>query len=349
MTENKGILIKNIYYMLTYAFQSLKQNSFEEIQAEEFENIHDMFAAILGKGVSNQLKHGLYRDYSSKMEETAVIHGKINISETMKSRMQHKRKITCEYDELTENNLMNQILKTTMLLLLRQGDVKKKHKALLKKNLLLFDSIDTIETKSISFIRLSFGRGNQSYRMLMNICSLVLEGLLLSTKQGNVKLASFLDEQRMCRLYEKFILEYYRYHHPELSPNPNLISWDSDDGKMDFLPVMRTDITLSNGRKVLVIDAKYYEKNMQRYYDVNTIHSANLYQIYTYVKNLDKGHTGDVAGMLLYAKTQKQVQPDYIYSMGGNRVMVKALDLNLPFHEIERQLERILECLYEYD
>ena len=40
MTIDKGIFIRNIYYMLTYAFQELKQNNYEEIAGEEFEEIH---------------------------------------------------------------------------------------------------------------------------------------------------------------------------------------------------------------------------------------------------------------------------------------------------------------------
>ena len=43
----------------------------------------------------------------------------------------------------------------------------------------------------------------------MNICYFVLDGLLLTTEKGEYKFASFMDEQKMCRLYEKFILEYW--------------------------------------------------------------------------------------------------------------------------------------------
>ena len=56
MTNDKGILIQNVYHMLTYAFQVLKQNNYEDIASEEFEQIHDLFAAILSKGISQQLK-----------------------------------------------------------------------------------------------------------------------------------------------------------------------------------------------------------------------------------------------------------------------------------------------------
>ena len=45
--------------------------------------------------------------------------------------------------------------------------------------------------------------------MLLGVCQLVLEGMLLTTGNGEYRLASFVDEQRMSRLYEKFILEYF--------------------------------------------------------------------------------------------------------------------------------------------
>ena len=61
--KDKGIFIKNVYYMLAYAFQVLRQNSYEDVVAEEFEEISDLFAEILFRGISRQLKQGLYRTY----------------------------------------------------------------------------------------------------------------------------------------------------------------------------------------------------------------------------------------------------------------------------------------------
>lgn len=347
MTSDKGILIKNIYYMLTYAFQSLRQSNFDQVAAEEFENIHDMFAAILGKGVASQLKQGLYREYILQEEELAVLRGKLNIPGTIKNKIQHRQKLSCGYDELSENNLFNQILKTTMLILVRQKTVKQEHKAVLKKNLVFFDNVDEIEVGQIKWDRIRYQRNNQSYRMLMNVCYLVLAGLVLSTDTGAVKLATFLDDRAMHSLYEKFILEYYRYHHPEYKANPDTISWDIDDGVIEFLPTMVTDITLIYGEKTLIIDAKYYAHTMQSQFDVQSIHSGNLYQIYAYVKNLDKDKTGNVAGMLLYAKTQEQITPNNKYSMGGNTIWVKTLDLNLPFTQIAGQLEKIARDFFD--
>lgn len=105
-------------------------------------------------------------------------------------------------------------------------------------------------------------------------------------------------------------------------------------------PQMKSDILLSGDEKELIIDTKYYEHTMQIQYGVQSIHSHNLYQIFTYVKNrAAKGKV--VSGMLLYAKTDDTVQPDKSYAMSGNIISVKTLDLNCNFSQIKQQLNEI--------
>ena len=77
-------------------------------------------------------------------------------------------------------------------------------------------------------------------------------------------------------------------------------------------------------------------------FDVNTLHSKNLYQIFTYAKN-KAAAGGDVSGMLLYARTNEEIQPDNVYQMHGSQISVKTLDLNLPFAEIADQMDGIVE------
>ena len=52
-----------------------------------------------------------------------------------------------------------------------------------------------------------------------------------------------------------------------------------------------------------------------------------------------------VSGMLLYAKTDEEIQPDSSYQMSGNQISVRTLDLNRPFDEIRAQLDEIVELL----
>ena len=115
MTKDKSIFIKNIYYMLSYAFTTLQQSDDDKIATEEFENMHNLFAAILSKGIGRQLKQGLYREYMNRKEDLPVMRGKIDMPGTIKNKIEKKQRLTCEFDELSENNLLNQILKTTVI------------------------------------------------------------------------------------------------------------------------------------------------------------------------------------------------------------------------------------------
>ena len=87
MTIDKGIFIRNIYYMLTYAFQELKQNNYEEIAGEEFEEIHDLFAEILLRGISFQLKQGLHKEYISCHGSLSTLKGKLDICGTVNNSL----------------------------------------------------------------------------------------------------------------------------------------------------------------------------------------------------------------------------------------------------------------------
>lgn len=338
------IPIRNIYYMLSYAFQVLNEQGYRKIATEQFHNVADLCAAILIKGISSQLKRGLGKEYVSKTETLSALRGKIDVSESIKTMTMLRNQMVCTYDEFSVNSRMNQIIKATVKLLM-YANISKERKKELKKQLLFFSEVAEIDLNTIDW-NIQYNRNNQTYRMLISICYLVVKGLLQTKSDGTVCLMDFLDEQRMCRLYEKFILEYYRKEHPEIRANTSQISWQLDTDMSDMLPVMQTDIMLSRGDSILIIDAKYYSHIMQTQFDTYSIHSGNLYQIFTYVKNkeielTDKPHV--VSGLLLYAKTDETLLPNQTYQMSGNKISVKTLDLDCDFEKIAEQLDEIVD------
>ncbi len=341
--KDKSIYIQNIYYMLAYAFSALEEGDRADMDVEEFDNIYNLFAAILANGISRLLKQGVYRQYVSRKEDDAVVRGKIDMAGTIRNRLSEKRVVTCEYDELSENNLLNQILKTTGLLLLRHADVKPEYKNRLKREMLFFSNVDTVSRANVHWSDIRFQRNNKTYRLLVGLCQLIWEGMLLTTETGKYKLASFVDEQRMSRLFEKFVLEYFVRECPQVKAHAAQIPWAVDDGIRTMLPVMKSDITLRKENKILIIDTKYYAHVTQKQYNAHTLHSHNLYQIFTYVKNLEAelDRINTVSGMLLYAATDEDVLPDNVYHMSGNKIAVLTLDLNQRFSKIAKKLNEI--------
>ena len=339
------IKIKNIYYMLSYAFRTLSEDRYKDIEAEEFEYTADLMAAILAKGMSGQIKRGLGRDYVLQTENLSSPKGKINMSDSIKELTMLNGRLICSYDSYEKNTYMNQVLKSKALLLIKSDEVKPEHKKELKKVLLFFNGVDEVYLKSVKWNDFTYTRNNATYKMLMNICEYVVKGLLPTEESGNMRLHRYLDDRQMHNLYEKFILEYYRKHYPEFNASAAMIDWNVDDGYKSLLPAMRSDVTLEYYGKTTIIDAKFYSRIMQynALFNSKTIHSNNIYQIYSYVKNKDKNHDGSVGGILLYAKTEDERALDETYHISGNTISVKTLDLNQDFEKIRETLDRIAE------
>ncbi len=296
--------------------------------------------------MSYLLKQGLHKEYVVKEGTLTTLRGKLNLQGTIKERIRQCTNLACEYDELTINNVFNQIIKTTVGILISRSDVKRERKNNLRKPMIFFDGVDDIDQSAIRWNLLRYDRNTRTYQMIHSLCYFILQNLLLSTEQGNTKMPQFSDEH-MNLLFQRFVMEYYKKHHPEYKATAKQIKWNFSDysgNSSSILPIMQSDITLTLGERTLIIDTKYYSKNLQEHFGKFTINSPNFYQIHTYVMNEDKGHTGKVDGMLLYAKTQAEIQPNGDFKTNdGNFLMVRILDLSRDFEDIKTELDRLTD------
>lgn len=331
--------------MLAYAFRYFRLNLLEDMQGEKFEDIQDLFSEILIRSVSDQIKQGLYRTYVSQEGSLSVIRGKIDLLKTQKEQQSKPLHAYCLYDELSFNNPYNQVVKTTLQCLLHCSNVSVNRKHSIRHILRYFISIDSMSLSSVQWNRFVFDGNNQNYQFLINICRFIHEERIMTTEDGVYKLKSLSDNQ-MARLFEKFVLEYYRRHHPETKPRAAQIKWNipKESAANSILPIMQTDVMLTIGDRTLIIDAKYYSQIMHNNFDKEELHTKHLYQINAYITNYDVKHTGKVDGMLLYAKTQDGPslnKPEPLSD--GNVIYFKTLDLNKNFEEIANQLESVLQ------
>ena len=155
--------------MLAYAFNSLNEDGYKQVGNENFDNTADLLAEILSIGISQQIKRGLGRSYIRIEELLQAAKGKINISESVKSSARINYKLVCDYDEFSVNSYANQIIKSTMLLLIRCPDVKQNRRKQLKKLAMFFAEIDEIDIRNIHWTDISYDRNNASYLSLIHI------------------------------------------------------------------------------------------------------------------------------------------------------------------------------------
>lgn len=339
------IPIRNVYYMLAYAFQALRERGYRSLGAEKFDDAADLCAAILARGLTAQIRGGLSRDYVACAGELPCIRGKIDVSASLLRGSVARRRLVCEYDEFTEDTYLNRIIKSTCLKLMRLG-ISCERRRELRRLLPYMGGVGTLDLSSVNW-RFRHSRTTHSSQMLAAVCRLAVCGLLQSQEGSGAKMTDF-GEDNMSRLYEKFVLEYYKREFPALGARSSHIAWALDEDSEDtFLPVMHSDITLTDdGGRTLIIDAKYYSRSMQERFGRKTIHSGNLYQIFTYVKNAAARSRGSVSGVLLYARTDEEKTPCASYRISGSAISVRTLDLNCSFEDISGQLDEIARTAF---
>lgn len=347
MTVN-GIHIQNVYYMLAYAFKALREGVYADFTGEDFDEAEDLFGEILSLGISAMLKRGLYRMYVEIREDTPRPRGRIDLVQTLRHQSAHRNVVACLYDEFTVNNPFNQIIKSTALALLRTGRLAKSG-AGLKRALAFMGDVDEIDIRAFPWGQLRYERNNQHYLMLINICKLVVDGLILQEGEAGRKTARTfsVDEERLAALYENFIRAYYARHY-DLKSAARQIAWDVPQGTdTSLLPTMLSDVMLSDEDRVFIIDAKFYGTIMQERMDKASIRNAHLYQILAYVNNQQAFQPRKtISGMLLYAKTATDAPPAATWTIGGHDISVKTLDLAQPFPAIAEQLDQIVQTRF---
>src|SRR5690625_995556 len=339
MERNNQIPIRNIYYMLSYAYQTLNLGEYKQIGTEKFKNVKELYSEILLIGVPVLIRGGLSKDYISVEENSNVIKGKIDINSTIKKNALVNKKVAVVYDEFSEDILLNQLIKATLVYLSRSNQISRKKRRMFYGLLPYFTNVSDVKLDLNLWKNVKYNRKNIRYQFIVDVCRYLYEQLLFDESSTYQLMKELQDEQRLSSLFEKFIYAFFKRETKYKVSRPQ-IHWNVDDGYTEALPIMQTDLVLQKENKTLIVDTKFYSENMAARFEGGATkqRSSNLYQIFTYINNWRKEADETVAGMLLYAKTTAINQPNHIYHIKGNQIIVVSLDLQQDFSGIKREL-----------
>ncbi len=344
MRKTKNSLIKNIFIMWSYAYPSLSLEKYSDIDIDSFDDPYDLLGQILCIGMNRQIKEGLYREYIPNKAVLSTIRGKINIADTITTRIKSPTSISCTYDDFSTDNLFNEIIKTTRMLLLNGERIKESRQDLIRINWYL-TNISELDLKTVSWSKFDYHRHNSRYRTLLEICHIILDSLILTTKSGKYRLGDFTSKESIELIFQKFLLNYYIKHRPELHPSAPQIPWNTESHS-EYLPRMHSDLVLRKDDETIIIEAKFCKKILKTkaYYGIGktTYNSNHLYQLFTYVSNYDTKHSGTVSGILLYVQTVDEITLDDTFTIGLSPITIKTIDLNQDFNKIKSFLDNLV-------
>lgn len=340
------IPIQNIYYLLCYAWNALDEAELVDVAGIDSTEIADLFARVLIGGTNRVLKYGLDRGYQEFSEDLPCVRGRIDTVRTRKLISFRRPMAHCHFDELTHNVLHNRILKTTLRNLAGVKDLNKDLRSSLAHLYRQIREVEDCRVNRLVFQQVQLHRNNAFYRFLMNVCELINSALLVDETTGDYHFRDFIrDKDKMWKLFQDFVFNFYRLEQREFKVKGDSIAWDAiaeNPIALDMLPGMRTDISLRSVNRTIVIDTKYSEPLMQTYYEKQTIDSGHLYQIFAYVKNLEARGGADqyAEGILLYPAVTRRL--NLHYTIRGHTIRVCTIDLSQNWQAIKRDLLELL-------
>ncbi len=347
-----AIPIQNIYYLLAYAWDRLDEAEALNLDTAQFTNLFDLLAKVLANGTTHLLKRGLDRNYQEEAMLTNRLQGKILFQPSVKKNTLVKAAAYCAYDELSFDVLHNQLLKATLKMLLQEETLNQKIRQDIHLILQRFPSdIPHLNVKKTHFKKVKLHRNNSNYKLLLSICELIWQELLSKEESGENPFKNFVrDKKRMAKLFERFLLNFYRKHfHPEdWTVKAEQLSWQlqplANNAEREYIPAMKTDISLISKDRYLIMDAKYYPEALKSQYDKEKIISSNLYQIFSYTQNLTQAGNRQVEGILIYPEVSNSLSLSYQYS-SGNRPVIRicTINLNQNWEKIEADLIKIID------
>jgi len=342
----KEIPIQNLYFMLCYAWDQLAEAALIDINASDSKSLNELFARVLAHGTQHLVRRGFDRGYQIHSEDTPRLRGRFNLPASMPYISGRQERMVCEFDELDHNILHNQILKTTIDDVLHAKDIEDNTHGLLREQAATLRHIDRIHLTTGIFRRVQLHRNNRFYRFLLNVCELIYDSKLPEQRDGVTRVRDFFrDPKRMPYLFENFVKNFYAKEQGYFKVRSVKFNWAAvgTEEARAVLPEMRTDVSLWAKDRSIILDCKFYAEAMCGWHGQEKIHSANLYQLYAYLRNAEhRPEWNGSEGILLYPAVSNPIPLDYRFSVDGHPIQVSSIDLGQPWGEIHKCLMDII-------
>ena len=343
-----SIPIKNIYYLLCYAWDKLEEGKHVDVSSDDYDEAIDLLSRVLVNGCTQLFKRGIDKDYLKVNEEYIGIKGKVDFNSSLRKNLFKKGRAVCEFDEFDANTLHNQILKYTLKRVLKIKTLNTKIANEVRSCLRRFPNVEEIELRLSHFSMVKIHRNNSFYFFLLKICRLVYENTVLDEKSGQYSFKEFIgNEKEMARLFEAFIRNFYKREQNKFKIRREDIYWDAialGESSKSYLPKMQTDTTLESENRKIIVETKYSENALKSRYDAEKFSSNNLYQLYSYLRNIETktDHPLNVIceGVLLYPTVDYSLNESY--QIGAHKFVIRTVNLGTDWKNIYKELMSII-------
>ncbi len=345
--EKRKQAIKNLFYMLNHT--SFKLKDWDATAFEKFDDIFEVIIYLFSKNLLDIVKKGFYRNYITIEEnKSGALRGKLLVHKHATENFITKQKFYIEFDEFSENNLLNHVFKFTIehLSYLSTNDINKK---LLRELKFLFSDVDYQFITDSDLNRITFSKLNDHYKQPFNMAKMFIQRIwypeyLMAPKAKDIY-GFLIDMNQLFQDFLAYFIKKYKtdilpeqYRHAEILIQKSEMYLVSDE-KRNGVFELKPDIMIKEGKDFkLIIDAKYKElKPDERKLGIS---QGDMYQVYAYTTRYNSPKT-----ILVYPEYENYMNP-IIREFYSDSKKISARSINLMM-DLSKNEEELKKCLKE--
>lgn len=335
--EDKENILKNLIFMLSYTKKldiktsnesrlSTAKNPFIEILIREY-----------AKSLFECLKRLTPKKYVREEDNLNYLKGKIKFTENIRYNSSNQAKFYCEYDEFSENNILNQLFLfvSTCLYNISNDSYNKKT---LKFIMNYYADIKLVRFDRFKAKKIKLSRNQELFKKPFNLAKMFVEKTSVDLSKNKFENITLIWD--MNKLFEEFIFEIMKKNESEFGwtftaqKGKRLLAGDDNKKRNTYV-----DIYAVNDKDKIILDTKY-----KIFTGTDDFSNADVFQVSTYclLHNADKA-------VLIYPRWNKEVPnvPSFKLNTDEKDIKINFKTIDLCYTNLKQHLEEIRDDIKE--
>ena len=333
-------ILNNLLFMLSYtkklniktsnvAKLSTSKNPFIEVLIREFT-----------QSLFDSLKRFTPKKYVREEENLNYLKGNLKFSENIRYNSSNQTKFYCEFDEFSENNLLNQLFLfvSTCLYNISNDSYNKKT---IKFIMNYYSDIQLIRFDRFKAEKIKLSRNQELFRKPFTLAKMFVERTSVDLSKNKFENITLIWD--MNKLFEEFIFEIMKKSQNEwgwefvAQKGKRLLCGDTNKKRNTFVDIY---CKRNSDSYSIILDTKY--KKLQSSDDFS---NADVFQVSSYCLLHGAKHA-----ILLYPRydEEKPIIPDYHLNTEDKNYKINFKTINLKYGNLKDELESIKNEIKEF-
>lgn len=336
---DKENILKNLIFMLSYtkkldiktsneARLSTAKNPFIEILIREY-----------AKSLFECLKRLTPKKYVREENNLNYLRGKIKFSENIRNNSSNRAKFYCEYDEFSENNILNQLFLFVSTCLYNISNDSYNKKAL-KFIINYYSDIQLVRFDKFKAEKIKLYRNQELFKKPFNLAKMFIEKTSVDLSKNKFENITLIWD--MNKLFEEFVFEIMKKHEAEFGckltaqRGKKLLVGDTNKKRNTFVDIL---IEKNDGEKI-ILDTKY-----KKFASSDDFSNADVFQVSTYCLLHNTNHA-----ILLYLRYDEEnpIILNYCLNTEDKNYKINFRTVNLKYDNLKKELESIKNEIKEF-